>query len=165
VSDKETSVTPSELYDLPKSKGSANLVQKVTLPLLGLYLNGMVQSELKEMLHSDEGIGMSSRRVGCHSGFVRELCFANNRRVSHRNKSCNELDDIVLQCLLFSVQCKFCDKVGNVTVIPGRDKPYTLEDSESGKFVPIGCFDSRGIEPTEFSFRDSWVAEGVSIGD
>lgn len=29
VSDKETSVTPSELYDLPKSKGSANLVQKV----------------------------------------------------------------------------------------------------------------------------------------
>lgn len=33
VSDKETSVTPSELYDIPKSKGSANLVQKVTYVL------------------------------------------------------------------------------------------------------------------------------------
>lgn len=30
MSDKETCVTPSELSDLPKSKGSANLVQKVT---------------------------------------------------------------------------------------------------------------------------------------
>lgn len=86
VSDKETCVTPSELSDLPKSKGSANLVQK----------------------------------------------------------------------------CKFCDKVGNITVIPGRDKPYTLEASESGKFVPIGCFDCRGIESTEFSFRDGWAAEGLS---
>jgi hypothetical protein len=59
------------------------------------------------------------------------------------------------------VQCKFCDKVGNITVIGGRDKPYTLEDSESGKFVPIGCFDCRGIECIEFSFRDGWAAEGV----
>lgn len=58
-------------------------------------------------------------------------------------------------------QCKFCDKVGNITVIGGRDKPYTLEDSESGKFVPIGCFDCRGIECIEFSFRDGWAAEGV----
>lgn len=29
VSDKDTSVVASELYDIPKSKGSANLVQKV----------------------------------------------------------------------------------------------------------------------------------------
>jgi len=86
VSDKETSVVASELYDIPKSKGSANLVQK----------------------------------------------------------------------------CKFCDKVGNITVIGGRDKPYTLEDSESGKFVPIGCFDCRGIECIEFSFRDGWAAEGLT---
>nr|PNR53798.1 hypothetical protein PHYPA_007473 [Physcomitrium patens] len=86
VSDKETSVTPSELYDIPKSKGSANLVQK----------------------------------------------------------------------------CKFCAKVGNITAIPGREKPYTMEDSESGKFVPIGCFDCRGIEPVEFSFKDGWAAEGLT---
>lgn len=46
-------------------------------------------------------------------------------------------------------------------MIGGRDKPYTLEDSESGKFVPIGCFDCRGIECIEFSFRDGWAAEGV----
>ena len=41
VSDKETSVTPSELYDIPKSKGSANLVQKVILywPSMGLCKN------------------------------------------------------------------------------------------------------------------------------
>lgn len=46
-------------------------------------------------------------------------------------------------------------------MIGGRDKPYTLEDSESGKFVPFGCFDCRGIECIEFSFRDGWAAEGV----
>ena len=63
---------------------------------------------------------------------------------------------------MYPVQCKFCDKQGNITVVPGRDKPYTLEDSESGKFVPIGCFDCRGIEAVEFSFRDGWAAEGVS---
>ena len=61
------------------------------------------------------------------------------------------------------LQCKFCDKQGNITVVPGRDKPFTLEDSESSKFVAIGCFDCRGIEPVEFSFRDGWAAEGVSV--
>lgn len=46
-------------------------------------------------------------------------------------------------------------------MVGGRDKPYTLEDSESGKFVPIGCFDCRGIEAIDFSFRDGWAAQGV----
>lgn len=120
MSDKETSVTPSELYDVPKSKGSANLVQKVRF-------------------HWDD----------CNFW-----------------KPFMTIDISALILLICNpVQCKFCDKVGNITVIPGRDKPYTLEDSESGKFVPVGCFDCRGIEPTEFSFRDGWAAEGVSIQD
>ena len=75
------------------------------------------------------------------------------------------LVDLIFDFFLYFVQCKFCDKQGNITVVPGRDKPYTFEDSESGKFVPIGCFDCRGIETVEFSFRDGWAAEGVNTID
>lgn len=48
-------------------------------------------------------------------------------------------------------------------MIFGWDKFYILEDSESGKFVLIGCFDCRGIEFIEFLFRDGWVVEGVRV--
>ncbi|ERN15390.1 hypothetical protein AMTRI_Chr05g68950 [Amborella trichopoda] len=92
LSQKETCVTLSETVQLPKSKGSANLVQK----------------------------------------------------------------------------CKFCGRDGNIVMIPGRGKPLTLEDSESGKYVPLMMFDCRGFEPVGFSFRDGWAAEstsGTKFGD
>ncbi|KAL3688371.1 hypothetical protein R1sor_014680 [Riccia sorocarpa] len=59
-------------------------------------------------------------------------------------------------------KCKACEKLGNISLIEGHGKPYTAEDSESGKFVPVACFDCRGIEPAEFIFRDGWSAEGLS---
>lgn len=135
VSDKETSVVASELYDIPKSKGSANLVQKVCP--CWLYFNFKFRFTISNAFFC--------LLLSTYSQFtVFYLIF-------HFGFNFDEL----------CAQCKFCDKVGNITVIGGRDKPYTLEDSESGKFVPIGCFDCRGIECIEFSFRDGWAAEGV----
>lgn len=59
-------------------------------------------------------------------------------------------------------KCKFCGREGSVSMVEGKGRPYTLEDSETGKYAPIMCFDCRGIEPWEFSFRNGWAAEGVS---
>eukprot|EP00249_Psilotum_nudum_P004646 c18151_g1_i1 orf=266-766(+) len=59
-------------------------------------------------------------------------------------------------------KCKFCGREGCIIMVDGRGKPYTIEDSEAGRFVPVMCFDCRGIEPVEFSLRDGWSAEGVS---
>jgi hypothetical protein len=59
------------------------------------------------------------------------------------------------------LQCKFCEGVGNITLIEGRGKPYNFDDSEAGEFIPVACFDCRGIEPVELSWRDGWSAEGV----
>lgn len=58
-------------------------------------------------------------------------------------------------------KCKFCGRDGSINMVEGRGRPYTLEDSETGKFVPVMCFDCRGIEPSEFSSRDTWIAKGV----
>ncbi|CAM6090691.1 unnamed protein product [Calypogeia fissa] len=85
VSDKDSSITASEQYPIPKSRGQAHLVQK----------------------------------------------------------------------------CKFCENVGNMCLIEGRGKPYNIEDSESSGFGPVACFDCRGIEPVEFSWRDGWSADGL----
>lgn len=59
-------------------------------------------------------------------------------------------------------KCKFCGREGSVNMVDGRGRSYTLEDSESGKYVPVMCFDCRGIEPVEFSSRDEWAAEGIT---
>ncbi|KAI5078613.1 hypothetical protein GOP47_0006284 [Adiantum capillus-veneris] len=59
-------------------------------------------------------------------------------------------------------RCKFCSREGSVTMMEGKGRPYTLEDSEAGKYVPLMCFDCRGIEPCEFSFRSGWAATGAS---
>lgn len=76
VSDKETSVTPSELYDLPKSKGSANLVQKVRFfsclrvqPSMGSCRDETLV--VQEVLHCD-----ACRRGGVSEGFAADavLC-------------------------------------------------------------------------------------------
>ncbi|EFJ29662.1 hypothetical protein SELMODRAFT_146445 [Selaginella moellendorffii] len=63
-------------------------------------------------------------------------------------------------------KCKLCKKTGTISLVDGKNKPYTLEDSESGKFVPVMCFDCRGMEPVEFSCNSSslWEAEGLNSG-
>lgn len=60
-------------------------------------------------------------------------------------------------------QCKFCGREGTVTMISGRGKPLTQEDSESGKYSPMMLFDCRGYEPVDFIFGDGWKVESVSF--
>ncbi|XP_073525351.1 CXXC motif containing zinc binding protein-like [Phyllobates terribilis] len=56
-------------------------------------------------------------------------------------------------------KCKFCDREGNINMIPGRGQPLTLEVCESGKLAPLMQFDCRGFEPIDFAFGDGWKAE------
>nr|ACN41212.1 unknown [Picea sitchensis] len=59
-------------------------------------------------------------------------------------------------------KCKFCGRDGTISMIPGRGRPYTIEDSESQEFAPLMLFDCRGFELVEFYFKDGWVAESTS---
>ncbi|WZZ76612.1 hypothetical protein YC2023_087982 [Brassica napus] len=59
-------------------------------------------------------------------------------------------------------KCKFCGREGNVTMIPGKGRPLTLEDSEGGEHAPLMVFDCRGYEPIDFGFGGFWKAEAES---
>ncbi|XVE53922.1 hypothetical protein DITRI_Ditri03aG0040700 [Diplodiscus trichospermus] len=58
-------------------------------------------------------------------------------------------------------KCKFCDREGTVTMISGRGRPLTQEDSEEGKFAPLMLFDCRGYEPVGFVFGGGWKVESL----
>ncbi|KAI4376278.1 hypothetical protein MLD38_014060 [Melastoma candidum] len=58
-------------------------------------------------------------------------------------------------------KCKFCEREGTMTMIPGKGRPLTFEDAESGKYTPLMLFDCRGFEPTDFSFRGSWSVQSL----
>ncbi|OWM63448.1 CXXC motif containing zinc binding protein [Punica granatum] len=58
-------------------------------------------------------------------------------------------------------KCKFCEREGTVTMVPGRGRPLTHEDSETGKYAPLMLFDCRGYEPVDFAFRGLWKAESL----
>ncbi|XP_056176964.1 uncharacterized protein LOC115670917 isoform X2 [Syzygium oleosum] len=60
-------------------------------------------------------------------------------------------------------KCKFCEREGTVTMIPGRGRALTQEDSESGKYAPLMLFDCRGYEPVEYSFRGLWKADSGTM--
>jgi hypothetical protein len=59
-------------------------------------------------------------------------------------------------------KCKFCGREGNVTMIPGKGRPLTLEDSEAGEHAPLMVFDCRGYEPIDFGFGGYWKAQAES---
>ncbi|VVB10606.1 unnamed protein product [Arabis nemorensis] len=61
-------------------------------------------------------------------------------------------------------KCKFCGREGNVTMIPGKGRPLTLEDSEAGEHAPLMVFDCRGYEPIDFGFGGYWKAEAAESG-
>ncbi|KAL5558748.1 hypothetical protein UlMin_034959 [Ulmus minor] len=65
-------------------------------------------------------------------------------------------------------KCKFCGRDGTVTMIPGRGRPLTHENSESGKYSPLMLFDSRGYELVDYVFAGGWKAvslEGTKFDD
>ncbi|KAK1354514.1 hypothetical protein POM88_047770 [Heracleum sosnowskyi] len=62
----------------------------------------------------------------------------------------------------YYLKCKFCEKVGTVTVISGKGRPLTQGLSEQGKYAPLMELDCKGYEPVEFMFGSGWKAESVS---
>ncbi|CAI5995226.1 unnamed protein product [Closterium sp. NIES-64] len=61
-------------------------------------------------------------------------------------------------------ECNFCSRVGSISLVEGHGKPFTAEDCENRKFVPLVCLDCRGMEPVEFIPKDGWQAEGAESG-
>lgn len=62
------------------------------------------------------------------------------------------------------LQCKFCGREGNITMIPKFGRPLTGADCEAGQYAPLMSFDCRGLEPLEYSFGcDQWKVETVSL--
>ncbi|XP_015118711.1 CXXC motif containing zinc binding protein [Diachasma alloeum] len=62
----------------------------------------------------------------------------------------------------FSCKCKLCSRVNTVTILGDSVKSYGVEDLE--KFKRIVVFDCRGIEPSNFSAREGWIAKAIDGG-
>ncbi|XP_039019430.1 CXXC motif containing zinc binding protein-like [Hibiscus syriacus] len=58
-------------------------------------------------------------------------------------------------------KCKLCSRDGTVTMISGRGKPLTQEESEAGKYAPLMLFECRGYEPVDYLFGDGWKVESL----
>ncbi|KAI3692600.1 hypothetical protein L6452_32420 [Arctium lappa] len=58
-------------------------------------------------------------------------------------------------------KCKFCTRVGTMTMIPGQGIPLTNLSSENGDYAPLMVFDCRGFEPLDFAFGRGWKAETI----
>ncbi|CAG9858655.1 unnamed protein product [Phyllotreta striolata] len=62
----------------------------------------------------------------------------------------------------FVIKCKLCGRENSLDIIPGSNGKYTNEDS--GKYKTIITFDCRGIEPTEFTPGEGWIAKVEESG-
>jgi len=49
-----------------------------------------------------------------------------------------------------------------MTIVENSTKPFIAEDQE--QYQTIVIFDCRGIEPTEFSPREGWIAQTTDNG-
>ncbi|XP_032232266.1 UPF0587 protein v1g245604 isoform X1 [Nematostella vectensis] len=58
----------------------------------------------------------------------------------------------------FVSKCKLCHRENSVDIMKDSIHPYLA--SHNGKFHTIVSFDCRGVEPTDFSPRTGWTAEG-----
>ncbi|KAK8918229.1 hypothetical protein KSP39_PZI022074 [Platanthera zijinensis] len=59
-------------------------------------------------------------------------------------------------------KCKLCGREGNVQMITGHGQPLTLQQSQREEYGKLMIFDSRGFEPTDFSFADGWKAQSIA---
>ncbi|CAH1775430.1 unnamed protein product [Owenia fusiformis] len=62
------------------------------------------------------------------------------------------------------LKCKLCARENSIDIVKESIGTYTAEDSDSSKLVKIVTFDCRGVEPTDFSPRAGWTAEGAESG-
>uniref|UniRef100_UPI00358F5018 CXXC motif containing zinc binding protein isoform X4 n=1 Tax=Myxine glutinosa TaxID=7769 RepID=UPI00358F5018 len=59
-------------------------------------------------------------------------------------------------------RCHLCQRESSIDIIRESIKPYCAEDSE--QFRTMVMFECRGLEPTAFSPRGGFVAEGAKSG-
>lgn len=50
------------------------------------------------------------------------------------------------------MQCEFCHGKGNIIMLSGYGRPYTEEDSDAKRFVPLMRFKCMGLQPLDFVF-------------
>ncbi|XP_012259684.2 CXXC motif containing zinc binding protein [Athalia rosae] len=62
----------------------------------------------------------------------------------------------------FVSKCKLCLRENTMTIIEDSSRSYTTDDQ--GKFKTLAIFDCRGIEPSDFSAREGWVAKAIDGG-
>ncbi|XP_064607064.1 CXXC motif containing zinc binding protein-like [Liolophura sinensis] len=60
------------------------------------------------------------------------------------------------------IKCHLCGRENTIDIIKDSLKSYDADDV--GKFKTIVVFDCRGVEPTDFSPRTGFVAEGTDSG-
>ncbi|KAK1367854.1 Ribonuclease MRP protein subunit SNM1 [Heracleum sosnowskyi] len=60
------------------------------------------------------------------------------------------------------MKCKFCERVGSVTVTPICGKPLTQALSVFRESAPLVQVDCKGFDPVEFVFRSSWKAKSIA---
>ncbi|CAI0409109.1 unnamed protein product [Linum tenue] len=129
LTDKETCVALERSVQIPGSKGTANLVQKAYQSVMRMDL-------------------ASSKHRVVPIATVAKVIFL-----------CNEWLCYYCPSAFHSPQCKFCEREGTVSLIPGKGKPLTQELSEAGKYTGLMMFDCRGYEPVGFLFEGGWMVE------
>ncbi|XP_012149328.1 CXXC motif containing zinc binding protein [Megachile rotundata] len=60
------------------------------------------------------------------------------------------------------IKCKLCSRENSLTILEDSIKPYIADDQD--KFQTIATFDCRGLEPTDFSAREGWIAKAIDDG-
>lgn len=63
----------------------------------------------------------------------------------------------------FVSKCKLCSRENSMAILKDSIKSFTSDDQ--GKFKTLVVFDCRGIEPSDFSAREGWVAKAIDNGN
>jgi len=62
----------------------------------------------------------------------------------------------------FVSKCKLCSRENSMMIIEDSIQSFIADDQ--GKFKTIVKFDCRGIEPSDFSAREGWIARAAEGG-
>ncbi|XP_014668654.1 PREDICTED: UPF0587 protein C1orf123-like [Priapulus caudatus] len=56
-------------------------------------------------------------------------------------------------------KCRFCMRENSIDILKDLIQPYTIDDNN--RFKTMVVFDCRGVEPTDFSPRTGFIAQGA----
>ena len=60
----------------------------------------------------------------------------------------------------FISKCKLCSRENSMSILEDSIKSFIANDQD--KFQTIVIFDCRGIEPSDFSAREGWIAKTIN---